>query len=52
MGGHATQLFALLHEKDLCSEIRAGSGVVLGVSADTANMAVHALDIRESPRAL
>lgn len=49
MGGHATQQFRLICAKNIAGEIRARSAVVLGVSAGACNMAVHALDIWESP---
>lgn len=49
MGGHATQQFRLICAKGIADEIRMSSAVVLGVSAGSCNMAVHALDIWESP---
>lgn len=49
MGGHATQQFRLICEKDIRHDICESSAVILGVSAGSINMAARALDIWESP---
>jgi len=49
MGGHATQQFQLICEKEIYEELRNSSAVILGVSAGSSNMANYALDIWESP---
>lgn len=48
MGGHATQQFQLICEKQIAEELRRSAAVILGVSAGASNMAKRALDIWES----
>lgn len=48
MGGNATQQFQLICGKGILEEIRKSTGVILGVSAGSSNMAKRALDIWES----
>lgn len=48
MGGHATDQFKLICEKELIEEIHESNAVILGVSAGSINMAKRALDIWES----
>ena len=48
MGGHATRQFQLMREKGIVDEIRRSAAVILGVSADSINMAKRSVDIWES----
>jgi len=48
MGGNATEQFRLIRDTGIAQDIRQSSAVILGVSAGSCNMAVHALDIWES----
>ncbi len=49
MGGDSIQQIHLINEKGISDEICKSSAVILGLSADSYNMAVNALDILESP---
>lgn len=48
MGGSATEQIQLIREKGIYEVLREYTGILLGVSAGSSNMAVHALDIWES----
>lgn len=49
MGGNPTLQHKLICDKGITEAIRRCSAVILGVSAGSINMAVHALDVWESP---